>query len=72
MTVSGTLPDGQPATTVVPYLDPYATVSPPTNGMVLIDKFGDHEYNLWSLTNNPFLTGSKQVRSHGLLAAVLD
>ena len=60
--VSGTLPNGVLATTVVPYLDPYATVSPPTNGMELIVRVGDHTYNWWSLTTNPFLAGSRDVR----------
>ena len=72
VTVSGTLPNGEPATTVVPYLDPYATLSPPTNDMVLMQKFGDHEYNLWSLTNNPLLTSSEQVRSRRQCAAARD
>ena len=53
-TFSGVDQEGIPATTVVPALGPYETVYPPTNGLSDIEKIGDHSYNLWTLTNNPF------------------
>ena len=63
VTVSGTLPNGDVATTTAPYLGPFETLSPPLGGLVHVQKFGDHDYNFYSLTNNPFLRKTGEVRN---------
>ena len=58
--VSGFGYEGVYTTLTVPYLDPYSTLSPPIVTPAFTRKYGDHEYDLWTLTNNPFLTSTKQ------------